>query len=242
MSEERPGQVLEEERHPEEPEGEGARPRVPPILYPLASLVFGGVLVWAFSRLLLAASPVSVGGLELDGRAVAVAIAIFMALNILVGAALVAYGARVRGRPASLPFLAGAAAAVVVAGAVAAFAVGDVGPEGALGKEEERAGGGAGGRVERITLVAQELAFDQAELTVTAGARVQLTLDNRDQGVPHNFALYTDESASQAIFVGEVFAGPATREYTFEAPEPGTYFFRCDVHPTQMTGTFVVRG
>jgi plastocyanin len=35
--------------------------------------------------------------------------------------------------------------------------------------------------------------------------------------------------------------GPTTTTYTFTAPStPGSYFFRCDVHPTQMTGTFVV--
>ena len=29
--------------------------------------------------------------------------------------------------------------------------------------------------------------------------------------------------------------------YDVPALEPGTYFFRCDVHPGQMTGTFVVK-
>jgi plastocyanin len=33
----------------------------------------------------------------------------------------------------------------------------------------------------------------------------------------------------------------STTTYTFEAPDPGEYFFRCDVHPVDMTGTFVVR-
>lgn len=36
--------------------------------------------------------------------------------------------------------------------------------------------------------------------------------------------------------------GPATTTYTFTAPStPGTYFFRCDVHPTVMTGQFIVQ-
>jgi len=39
----------------------------------------------------------------------------------------------------------------------------------------------------------------------------------------------------------QVGTGPRQVEYGFVAPTaPGNYFFRCDVHPDQMTGTFVV--
>src|SRR5437867_12399842 len=88
-------------------EPEPATPRLPGVAYPLLAVVFGGALVWGFSRILLA-----------SGKDQAVAIGILMALNILVGSALVAYGRRVRGRPAAYPILVGAAVAVVVAGAV----------------------------------------------------------------------------------------------------------------------------
>jgi plastocyanin len=41
--------------------------------------------------------------------------------------------------------------------------------------------------------------------------------------------------------VGDVITGPKKITYTFDAPEkPGTYFFRCDIHPTTMTGQFIV--
>jgi len=60
--------------------------------------------------------------------------------------------------------------------------------------------------------------------------------------VAHNFALYTDSSATTKIFQGTIITGPATTTYTFSAPStPGTYFFRCDVHPTTMTGSFIVQ-
>ncbi len=93
-----------------------------------------------------------------------------------------------------------------------------------------------------ITLVAANIAFDQSTITVPAGSHVVMTFRNQDSGVSHNFALYTDSSARTKIFVGDFITGPGTLTYTFDAPSaPGTYFFRCDVHPTVMYGTFVVR-
>jgi plastocyanin len=92
-----------------------------------------------------------------------------------------------------------------------------------------------------VDLAAQNLAFSQSTITVQAGALVTMNFNNMDAGVPHNFALYTDASAATPIFRGELVTGPTTTTYTFTAPStPGTYFFRCDVHPTTMTGTFVV--
>jgi cytochrome c oxidase subunit II len=91
-------------------------------------------------------------------------------------------------------------------------------------------------------LTAQNLAFDQTTMTVPAGAEVMLTFNNKDIGIPHNFALYTDETATKSIFVGQIITGPKTITYTFTAPSTkGTYFFRCDVHPTTMKGTFIVQ-
>jgi plastocyanin len=60
--------------------------------------------------------------------------------------------------------------------------------------------------------------------------------------MPHNFAAYTDQTANNVIFQGQIVTGPATATYNFTAPStPGTYFFRCDIHPTQMTGQFIVQ-
>ena len=92
-----------------------------------------------------------------------------------------------------------------------------------------------------IQLVAANLEFDQRALTAAAGGNVNVTMDNRDASVLHNFALYVDSSTAQPIFVGDLVTGPIVTTYTFEAPAPGTYFFRCDVHPDTMTGSFTVQ-
>jgi plastocyanin len=92
-----------------------------------------------------------------------------------------------------------------------------------------------------LNLVARNMAFDQSTLTAPAGAHVIVRFSNRD-AMPHNLAVYTDASARQAIFQGQIVMGPNSATYEFDAPgQPGTYFFRCDVHPTLMTGQFVVQ-
>jgi alcohol dehydrogenase (cytochrome c) len=91
-----------------------------------------------------------------------------------------------------------------------------------------------------VNLSARNIAFDKSTITVPAGANVTMNFDNQES-VPHNFALYDNSQAENVIFKGEVITGPKTIVYTFDAPEePGTYFFRCDIHPTTMTGQFIV--
>ena len=91
-----------------------------------------------------------------------------------------------------------------------------------------------------IQLVGFNLEFDKRALTASAGGAVTIEFDNRDVSVLHNFALYVDNSLAQQIFVGELVTGPIMTTYAFDAPAPGTYFFRCDVHPDTMTGSFTV--
>ena len=58
--------------------------------------------------------------------------------------------------------------------------------------------------------------------------------------MPHNIAIYTNPSASTVLFRGATFAGSRTETYRVPPLPPGTYFYRCDVHPAQMTGTLTV--
>lgn len=92
-----------------------------------------------------------------------------------------------------------------------------------------------------LTLTAENLAFDRSRIEVPAGAKVTILFENRDPGVQHNVAFYETSTAEDIIFKGDLVTGPGTATYTFTAPsEPGTYFFRCDLHATRMRGDFVV--
>jgi plastocyanin len=99
----------------------------------------------------------------------------------------------------------------------------------------EGGGGGGGG----TTVVAKDLAFDTDQIDLTAGQPTTLTFDNEDAGVPHNIAIYSDDSLAETLFQGTQFPGIATEEYQIPALDAGTYYFHCDVHTT-MSGSVVV--
>ncbi|HEX2236384.1 MAG TPA: cupredoxin domain-containing protein, partial [Actinomycetota bacterium] len=111
--------------------------------------------------------------------------------------------------------------------------------EGPTAEQPGDGGGGAGD----VTLVAQNIQFDTDTISLPAERDVVVTLDNQDTA-PHNFALYPDEAAgasqSDAIFQGENVDPAQTVDYSFSAPEPGEYYFQCDVHPA-MNGVAEVR-
>ena len=93
-----------------------------------------------------------------------------------------------------------------------------------------------------IDITAKAFAFNTSTITVPAGANVTINFNNMDAGIPHNVAVYENKDAKKAIYVGAVIKGPKTVTYNFTAPTmPGTYFFRCDVHPTTMIGDFIVK-
>jgi plastocyanin len=99
------------------------------------------------------------------------------------------------------------------------------------------AGGGSAPTGPSIT--AAGLAFNTAELDVPADTATTLTFINNDPGTPHNFAVFKDAAYVDKIFTGDLITGPATQDYHLPALAAGTYYFKCDVHPT-MTGTLVV--
>ena len=92
-----------------------------------------------------------------------------------------------------------------------------------------------------LQITAANLQFNPRTLTAPPNTAITVRLNNQDAGVLHNVAVYNNSQASTRIFVGDLHTGPGTKDYSFTTPGPGSYFFRCDVHPDTMTGTFNVR-
>jgi plastocyanin len=106
---------------------------------------------------------------------------------------------------------------------------------------EGEGGGGGGGGGGGLTVVAQNIAFDTDTIELPADTPTTITFDNRDAGVQHNIAIYSDADLSETLFPGELITGPATIEYQVPALPAGGDYFQCDVHPN-MNGTVVVGG
>jgi len=84
--------------------------------------------------------------------------------------------------------------------------------------------------------------FDKTTLTVAAGPAITINVVNQDAAVAHNFAVYRDAAGTSPVAGAGANActGPCSFTLTFAA-EPGTYLFRCDLHPADMRGQLIVR-
>ncbi|HXF72533.1 MAG TPA: DUF2269 family protein [Actinomycetota bacterium] len=93
----------------------------------------------------------------------------------------------------------------------------------------------------RLELSASDpTAFSTDRLEAPAGEAFVIEFANQEPGVPHNVAVYADPGFAEAVFVGAYVDGPGTARYVVDPLDPGTYAFRCDLHPA-MTGSLEVR-
>ncbi len=109
----------------------------------------------------------------------------------------------------------------------------------------EDGGSNAGGGTIAVTdgaveLSAADLAFDANVIQATAGEAFTITFTNNDTA-PHNVSVYTEEGGEE-IVLGDVIEGGATVEVEVPSLDAGEYFFVCDIHPNEMTGSVVVEG
>lgn len=201
----------------------GVRVRVPLVFaIPIAAVAVIGLGALGFSQILLRLAPEA-----------ATTVALVMAANILIACAIVA----------SKPRLDSVAVAELMVVVTYPILIGIVlaqigfGGGAAHGGEEaanQKTGGGA-----TDTLTAAGVAFGTDQLALPAGEATTLEFENEDS-VPHNVAIYETEKAAEDLFVGRTIEGGASVSYEIPALEAGEYFFRCDLHPTSMTGTVKV--
>lgn len=92
-----------------------------------------------------------------------------------------------------------------------------------------------------LTIVAEDIAFQPASIAAPSGSDLQVTLDNRDDGVPHNLRLLGGPDFGTVIVETEIVTGPVTQETTIPGLVPGAYRFMCVVHPN-MTVDLTVEG
>jgi plastocyanin len=94
-----------------------------------------------------------------------------------------------------------------------------------------------------LDLAAAGIAFDTDCLAAPADTAFTIAFDNQDAGTPHNVHIFSADPAqdpnAESLFTGDLVTGPETVTYQVSALPAGTYYFHCDVHPTQMFGTFV---
>ena len=91
--------------------------------------------------------------------------------------------------------------------------------------------GSASAPVTAFTIVADDLKWDLDRIVVPVGQEVTATIDNRDEGIDHNFHVRATGDPKTAVE-----EGPVTQTLTFTIAETGEFEYLCDIHPF-MEGT-----
>lgn len=119
------------------------------------------------------------------------------------------------------------------------------GMEGMAGDGEHGAHGDHGGGEcspsgTTVSIVASNTSFNTACIAAPADQPFTLTYENRDS-IGHNIVLLESHTATDPFFRADIFTGPRTMTFDVAPIRAGTYAFHCEVHPSVMTGTFIVR-
>lgn len=121
---------------------------------------------------------------------------------------------------------------------LAAACNGDDGGDTTLAGGETPAAGGATAEIQMLP----GTTFDTDELIIGAGVDVKITADNTSGF--HSFAVYNSEDdalgGADSIAETETCSAPCVDSVSVNLAV-GEYFFRCEVHPTTMTGTLIVQ-
>lgn len=111
----------------------------------------------------------------------------------------------------------------------------------ALGGCASGGGGAAAAATEpsapHLTVTAKDIAFDTAQLEMTAGQPTLIYFVNQDDA-PHDIKIAAGVSGGGSMFEGEIINKGAI-VYDVPAFGAGAYYFLCSVHPN-MNGTVQV--
>lgn len=113
---------------------------------------------------------------------------------------------------------------------------------GPTGTGETPGGGGSEAPAGGEQVIATDNKFDKKTLNAKAGEEFSVTLTNNGKA-KHNIH-FLDKKGGKTLVdgaQGKIIDGGQTDTISFTVAEPGTYYFLCDLHPTEMFGDFVVQ-
>ncbi len=111
------------------------------------------------------------------------------------------------------------------------------------GQAAAGASGGTAAPAGAITVIATDNKFDKTTLDAKAGQALTVNFQNQGKA-KHNIQFFDKQggktlaegAGSDSVFVD----GGKSETLTFTPPGPGTFYYQCDLHPTEMHGTLNV--
>ena len=114
------------------------------------------------------------------------------------------------------------------------------GGAGGAGGHEHGSAECSGAASTSLKIVASGTKFDTDCLVGTANQPLTLSYENKD-ATNHGIVFLESHTSTDPFFRVDIFSGPKTQSITIPAQRPGTYAFHCQVHPSAMSGTLVVK-
>ena len=115
---------------------------------------------------------------------------------------------------------------------------------GAAGGGQQAGGGARAPAAGGPALVATDNKFDKPTLEVAANSAISVAFKNNGKA-PHNLRFLNAAGgknlADGSGEEGKIVKPGESETLTFKTPGPGTYYYQCDFHPTEMNGKLTVK-
>jgi plastocyanin len=87
-----------------------------------------------------------------------------------------------------------------------------------------------------LKITALGIAWDKDALAAIEGVPLTITVDNKDNAIPHNIAFFKGEDdTGEKMVATDITPGPVVQTLSFGPLAAGKYYYKCEVHP-QMSG------